>query len=52
MYKSNNQNADFDYLPFDGDESLITRRLIYHINDDIVEMLNNGFIVYVNMNQM
>ena len=38
----NPRNADFDDLPFYCDESLITRRWIYRINDDIVEGLNNG----------
>ena len=42
----------FDYLSFDGDERLITIQKIYCINNDIVESLNNAFIVEVNMNRM
>ena len=29
IYESNFQNNDLDYLPFDGDERLITRRQYY-----------------------
>ena len=47
IYKSNPINANFDYLPFDGDEIIITRRKIYHINDDIIERLNNSLIIDV-----
>ena len=36
MYENNPQNIDFDDLPFDGDESMITIRQINHINYDIV----------------
>ena len=50
IYVSNPQNADFGDLNFDGNERLISRRKLYCINDDIVERLNNGSIVYVNMN--
>ena len=40
-HKSNPRDADFDYLPFDGDERLIARWQLdrwrlYHINDHIV----------------
>ena len=52
MYVSNHQNEDFDDLPFDCDQRLITVWRIYHLNDDIVEMLNNGLIVEVYMNRM
>ena len=52
IYVSNPQNDDFDDFPFDGDKMLINRRKIYRINDDIVEMLNNGLIVDVYTNQM
>ena len=52
MYESNPINADFDDLPFDCDERLITRRRIYCMNDDIVERLNNGSIVDVYTNLM
>ena len=50
IYKSNPQNANFYYLPFDGNESLIARRRLYHINDDIVFRLISGLIFYVYMN--
>ena len=36
MYVSTTQNNYFDYLPFDGDQSLITRQRIYDVNYDIV----------------
>ena len=52
MNESNDQNFDFDDLPFDNDERLTTRQQIYHINDDIVERLNNGSIVGVYTNKM
>ena len=42
---SNPQNADFGDLPFDYDQRLITRRLLYCINDNIIEMLNNSSII-------
>ena len=51
MYVSNHQNEDCDDLPFDGDQKLINRQLIYCINDDIVERLNNGLIVEVYTNK-
>ena len=47
MYESNPQNADFDDLPFDGDERLITILQINFINDDIIERLNNDSIIDV-----
>ena len=52
MYENNPQNIDFDDLPFDGDERMITRRRINHINDDIIERLNNGLVFCENMNLM
>ena len=52
MYKSNPQNSDFDDLPFDGDERLITRWQINRINDDVIERLNNGLIVDVYTNKI
>ena len=52
MYVRNPWNANFDDLNFDGDQRLINRRQIYRINDDIVEILNNGPIVDVYMNWM
>ena len=52
MYESNPQNADFDDLPLDGDQRLITRQNIYRIHDDIIEILNNGLIVDIYMNRM
>ena len=42
IHESNPRNSNFDELPFDGDERLITRRQIYCINDDIVFILKNG----------
>ena len=44
MYEINPQNDDFDDLTFDVDQSLITRKRIYRINDDIVNRLNNCLI--------
>ena len=32
IYESNTQNDDLNYLPFDGDERLITRQQIYRIH--------------------
>ena len=52
MYVSNPQNSDFNDLTFDGDQRLITGRQIYFVNDDIVERLNNGFIVDIYTNQI
>ena len=49
MYETNHWNADFDELPFDGYERLITRQQIYSINDDI---FNNGLIVDIYKNRM
>ena len=47
IYKSNPQNANFDYLPFDGDNFLITIWGTYSLNDDIIFKLSNDFSVYV-----
>ena len=47
IYDSNPRNADFDDLSFDGDESLITKLLIYCIHDDILFSLINGPIFCV-----
>ena len=52
IYASTPWNAYFGYLPFDGGNILITRQLIYHINDDILFRLNNGLSVYVKTNRM
>ena len=52
MYVSNNLNSDFHDLPFDDDQSLITRQRIYCTNDDIVERLNTVLIVEVYTNRM
>ena len=52
MCGSNPQISDFDDLPFDGDQRLITRWRIYRIHNNIVEMLNNGLIVDVYTNRM
>ena len=51
MYVSNTRNADLYDLPFDGDEILISRRLIHRINDDTAKKLENGLIVDINTNQ-
>ena len=37
----------FDALPCDGDESMISRKQLYSINNDIIFSLINGSIVYV-----
>ena len=50
MHESNPQYSNFDRLPFDSDERLITRQQIYCINGYIVERLNNGSIVDVYTN--
>ena len=47
IYESKPLNANFDDLPFDGDEILIARLQIYDVNYDIVFRLNNGSSVYV-----
>ena len=52
LYKSNPLNTNFDDLPFDGDERLISRWWIYHTHNDIVESLNNGSRIYIKMNWM
>ena len=52
MHVSNYLNADFDYLPFDGDERFIFRRRLYFINGIILERFHNGSIVDVYMNRM
>ena len=50
-YVNNTENAEFDYLLFNGNQKLYQRR-IYHVNDNIVERLNNGFIAYVHTNKI
>ena len=52
MYVSNHRNANYNDLTFDVYQVLITRRQIYRINDDIVEILNKGSIVDVYTNWM
>ena len=52
MYVSTTQNADFYDLPSYSDRLLITRLQIYHINDDVVERLNNDYIINVYTNQI
>ena len=47
IYESYPRHANFEDLPFDGDEGLIARQLIYGINSDIFFRLNNVFRVYV-----
>ena len=48
---SNPRNYNFDDLTFDCAQRLITRLRIYRINDNILEMLNNGsiFALYKNL---
>ena len=45
MHVSNTQNPDLYYLSIYSNQSLINGWQIYHVNDDIVERLNYGFIV-------
>ena len=52
MYLSYPLYFNLYYLPFDGDQRLITRRQIYRINYDTVESLNNDSIVERYMNLM
>ena len=52
MYVSDPLNVNLVYLHFNGNQRLITGWLIYHINDDIVESLNNGYVIDVNTQQM
>ena len=47
IYEINPPNADFDDVPFGGDESLIPRRRLYCINDNILFRLKNGLAVDV-----
>ena len=47
MSESNPRDYNFDDLPFYGNQRLIDGRQIYSVNDDIVEMFNNGLIVDV-----
>ena len=52
MYINNLQNSGFDYLPFYGDQMLITGWWMYNVNDDLVEKSNNGSISDVYTNQI
>ena len=52
MCVSKPRRSDFNDLPFDGDQRWVPRRRIYCINYDIVERLNNGFIIYVYTDQI
>ena len=47
MYKINPRNANFDYLSFDGDQSLIDVRRMYRVNNYIAERLNNSSIIEI-----
>ena len=47
IYQSNHQNDDFGSLPFDGDERLISRLQLYHINYIIVFSYLNGLSVCI-----
>ena len=52
MCVSNPQNEDFDDLPSDGDQRLITWQLIYSKNDDNIESFKSCLIVDVYTNWM
>ena len=52
IYESNPRNADYENLPFGGDEKLIARQQLYRINDTIVFRYINGSSVYVKTNRM
>ena len=52
MYVSNPQNADISDLTFYGDQRLISRQQIYRVDGDIVESLNNGYIIDIYTNIM
>ena len=52
IYESDPLNANFDELPFDVDESLITIRQIYCINYEIMFRLNSGSSINVKTNRM
>ena len=44
-YGSDTRNANFDDLPFDSYQRLVTRQAINLVNDNIVESLNNSLII-------
>ena len=52
MYNNSPRNSDFNDLPFDVDERLISRRKVYRINDDIIERFNNNLIVDIYTNRI
>ena len=52
LYVRNPRNVNYDDLPFDGDEILITREWIDRINDDIIERPNNSSVFDIYMNRM
>ena len=52
MYENNHQNDYFYDLRFDGDHRLISGHQIYRVNDDVIERLNNGSIIYIYINRM
>ena len=52
IFESNHQNSNFDYLPFYGDEMLITNQQIYLIRDYIVFILINGLRIYIKTNRI
>ena len=51
-YKSNPLNDDFDYVPFGFDSRLITRQMLYSINDNILFRFTNGLSIDVKTNRM
>ena len=46
MYESNHKDSDFDDLPFDGDQMLISGWWINCVNNCIIFSSKNGLIVY------
>ena len=52
MYEINLPNDGFVDLPFIVDQSLISGRRIYIVNDDIIFRLSNGLFFYISVNQM
>ena len=52
MYVINPRNFNIDDLSSYGDQRLITRQQIYHVDDDISERFNSGSIVDAYTNRM
>ena len=49
---SDNKNNDFNEFTFEYDQIFITWWPIYHINDNIIEMLKYSLIITVYLKQM